>query len=160
MRAEVLLFKGMTALREGRPDEAYEYFEKATQDAGTSALAMAWMGHIKSSYFRSDAEAEELFKASMDKDATLADTYLFYAELLFRHERFAEMNAVINKASVISGVARDKVNHLHGLLSEAQGRFDEAISFYKKAILTCFDNTLLSVYESAINRCMVKQKYV
>lgn len=160
LKAESFTFQGLTALRDKRPDEAFNFFEKSFQENDSSAIPLAWMGHIKANYFKDDAGAEKLFNAAIEKDAAYADTYLFFADLLFRHERFAELNAVINKASAISGISKDKVNHFSGLMNEAQGKLDEAISFYKKAILTGFDNDLIAVYEKAIDRCLVKKKYI
>jgi tetratricopeptide (TPR) repeat protein len=158
-RAESLIFHGFEALRKNRPDEAFEFFESSHKEDESSAIPLAWMGHIKATYFKDDAGAEKLFNAAIEADASYSETYLFFAELLFRHERFAELNAVINKASAISGVSKDKVNHFSGLLNEAQGKFEEAVSFYKKAILSSFDNELINVYEKAIERCNLKKKY-
>lgn len=160
LKAESYIFQGLKALRENRPDEAFEHFENSFHEDDSSAIPLAWMGHIKSNYFKDDAGAEKLFTSAIEKDASYAETYLFYADLLFRHERFAEFNAVINKASAISGVSKDKVNHLSGLLQEAQGKLDEAVAYYKKAILSGFDNDLIAVYERAIDRCAVKKKYI
>lgn len=160
LKAESFIYQGFKALRENRPDEAFEFFEKSFQENDSSAIPLAWMGHIKSTYFKDDAGAEKLFTSAIEKDAAYAETYLFYADLLFRHERFAELNAVINKAAAISGVSKDKVNHLSGLMHEAQGKLDDAVLFYKKAILAAFDNELLAVYEKAIERCLVKKKYI
>lgn len=160
MKAESYIFQGIKALRENKPDEAFELFEKAYHEDSSTAIVPAWMGHIKAGYFKDDAGAETLFNEAIERNAAYAETYLFYADLLFRHERFAELNAVINKASAISGVSKDKVNHLSGLMHEAQGKLDEAISYYKKAILSGFDNELIALYERAIERCIVKKKYV
>lgn len=160
LKADSFIFQGLKALRENRPDEAFEFFEKSFHENDSSPIPLAWMGHIKANYFKDDAGAEKLFTSAIEKDAAYAETYLFFADLLFRHERFAELNAVINKASAISGVSKDKVNHLTGLMNEAQGKLDEAISLYKKAILAGFDNDLIAVYEKAIERCTVKKKYL
>jgi tetratricopeptide (TPR) repeat protein len=160
LKAESFLFKGLNALRENKPDEAFECFEKSFQENDASAMPLAWMGHIKAHYFKDDSGAEKLYTTAIEKDAAFAETYLFYADLLLRHERFAEMNAVINKAAAISGVSKDKIHHLSGLLNEAQSKLDDAVACYKKAILSGFDNDLIGVYEKAIDRCLVKKKYV
>lgn len=151
-----MFYQAMRAIAETRYDDAYTLLEQNMD----SARSAAWLGFIAYEYFKDDTKAEQFFKLAIEKDPSFAETYLFYASLLQKHGRYAEMNANINKAAAISGVAKDQVNHLTGMLNESQGKLNEAIECYKNAILSSFDNSLISFYEKAIERCEIKKKYL
>ena len=104
--------------------------------------------------------AEEHFKNAISSSPEFTESYIYYAALLLSQERFAEMNAHLNKVSEIPGAKKHAVYELFGRMNELMGKYDEAINFFKKAIVQTFSDEDIVSYEKAIARCNTKKKYV
>lgn len=122
----------------------------------------AWsaLGKIMFKYLEDPDGAEACFKKAIEVSPVYSPAYLAYADALFMLEKFAEMNAILNQAGTIQGVSKDLVLKKSAMLMESQGRYDEAISNYKKAVLASFSDEEILNCEQGINRCIAKQRYV
>ena len=123
--------------------------------------AKAWMelGKILLTHLDDAEYAADCFKKAVDAAPTMSHAYLAYADALFRLERFAEMNAVLNQAREVKGIRRDLVFERFALLMESQGRYDEAIEHFRKALLESFSDEDIVRCEKGIGRCNIKKRY-
>ncbi len=120
-----------------------------------------WLGLANIYYNKlGDLEkAEEYYKKAVGLPGASAAAFLSYSDLLLHLNRFAEMNAMVNKAMEITGVSKSTGSYKVGLLKESQGNFDDAIDAYRKAILASFSGDEIDLAEKSILRCQVKKKY-
>jgi tetratricopeptide (TPR) repeat protein len=158
--AEKLFFKAVSKLEEGDISEAADLFSELISEYSDFGKAYNYLGLIYFRHFKDMHTAETHFKTAIALSPEFSESYVNYASLLFSQERFAEMNANLNKVSEIAGARKDKVYEQFALMHEMQGKYDDAVSFYKKAILATLSDEDLAMYEKAINRCNVKNKYM
>ena len=158
--AEKLFYEAITAFNEGKIIPAAELFLELTEQSPDFGKAHAYLGLLYFHYFKDPVVAEEHFKNAISSSPEFTESYIFYAALLLSQERFAEMNAHLNKVSEIPGVKKNDMYEQFGRMNELMGKLDEAIDFYKKAIKCTFSDEDIVSYEKAIVRCNIKKKYI
>lgn len=146
-------------LRNGDLSGAATLLTRITHAAPKHSKAWMELGRILMNHLDDPEYAADCFKKAIDSAPTMANAYLAYADALFRLERYAEMNAVLNQAREVKGVRRDLVFEKFALLMESQGRYDEAIDHYRKALLESFSDEDIARCEKGISRCNIKKKY-
>ena len=158
--AEKLFHQALSKLKQGDIAAAVDSLIDITEKFPDFGKANNYLGLIYFRYFLDAPSAESFFKKAISLAPDFSKSYVNYAALLLSHNRLAEMNANLNKVSEIPGVEKDKVFELFGKLNEIQGRLDDAIGFYKKAIALTFSDEDLLLYEKAIDRCNKKKKFL
>lgn len=158
--AEKQFYKAVSNMEEGNIAGATDLLLELTSRFPEFGKAYSYLGVIYFRHFKDAATAESHYKKAISSSPEFTESYINYSALLLSQERFAEMNANLNKVSEITGVKKDKVYELFGLMNELQAKYDEAIGFYKKAIGITFSDEDLGLYEKAINRCNAKKKYL
>jgi tetratricopeptide (TPR) repeat protein len=123
------------------------------------AKGWAALGDLFQYRFGEINAAEACYQKALEADPKLGPAYTAYADVLLGQQRYAEANAMVNKALGIAGPGLDQALYKSGLFRESQSRFDEAIDAYKKAILASFSDETIIACEKAIHRCEVKKKY-
>jgi tetratricopeptide (TPR) repeat protein len=158
--AEKLFFKAVSTFREGNIIAAADLFSEIASKYPDFGKAPGYLGLLYFDYLKDPVIAEENFKNAISSSPEFTESYLYYAQLLLSQERFAEMNAHLNKVSEIPGAKKNEVYELFGRLNELMGKYDEAIDFYKKAIKYSFSDEDIVSYEKSMTRCNTKKKYV
>jgi tetratricopeptide (TPR) repeat protein len=123
------------------------------------AKAWASLGDLLQYRFGDLDKAESCYVTAIEKDPVLVTAYTSYADVLMSRQRFAEANAMVNKALGLNGPGLDQALYKSGLFRESQSRFDEAVEAYRKAILASFSDETIMACEKGIHRCEVKKKY-
>jgi tetratricopeptide (TPR) repeat protein len=139
---------------------AVEVLSALTSRYPDHAKAWAALGDLMQYKFSDTAAAETCYQKALEIDPRLAKAYTAYADVLLGLQRYAEANAMVNKALGLSGPGLDQALYKSGLFRESQARFDEAVDAYKKAILATFSDETIIACEKAIHRCEVKKKYL
>lgn len=82
------------------------------------------------------AEAEHLFKRSLQARSKQVYNYINYSALLLETNRPDEAIAVLNEASRLSMIAKDRSgwNNNMGAALALQGKYDEATEYFRKAL--------------------------
>lgn len=158
--AEKLFLKAEQLLGNGSVAEAVAILAELNSKNAASGNAAALLAHIYLKHFRNTAKAEELAKKALAESPVLFQPCLTLADIYLAQERYTELIAMLNKASEIIEAPKDKVFERFGKLYEIQTRFDDAAEYYKKAILNSFSEEDIRSYESAIQRCTLKKKYI
>jgi tetratricopeptide (TPR) repeat protein len=158
--SEKLFYEAVSTFTEGKIIAAADLFSELIERFPDFGKAHAYLGLLYFEYFKDSIVAEEHFKNAISSSPEFTESYIFYAALLLSQERFAEMNAHLNKVSEIRGVKKNDTYEQFGKMNELMGKYDEAIDFYKKAIKYTFSDEDIVSYEKAIARCNIKKKYI
>ena len=158
--SEKLFYEAISAFNEGEIIASADLFSELTEQFPDYGKAHAYLGLLYFQHFKDPVIAEEHFKNAISSSPEFTGSYIFYAALLLSQERFAEMNAHLNKVSEIPGAKKNEMYEQFGKMNELMGKFDEAIDFYKKAIKSTFSEEDILSYEKAIARCNIKKKYL
>jgi tetratricopeptide (TPR) repeat protein len=156
--AEKLIYSAGKLVREDQAGEAASLLHECLLRFPDAGKAYALLGHIYDRFFREPYKAEEYFKKAMILAPDFTETYLYYSEALLAQERYTEMTAMLNKALETTAAAKDHVYFLFGQMNEKQSKFEEAIEDYQKGIIYCMNSDELIRYQSAIQRCLTKQR--
>lgn len=157
--ADKLFIEAKSLLEKGEVSGAAKMLVQITDRFDDYGKAWSALGNILMNYLEDASGAEECFKKAIEVSPVYFPAYLAYADALFKLEKFAEMNAILNQADTIQGVRKDLVLKKSAMLMESQGRYDEAIGNYKKAIIASFSEEEIQMCEAGINRCITKQRY-
>ena len=157
--AEKILFKANEKLALSQVSEALDILLELTGIYPEFGKAYFMMGTIYTNSFSDFTTGESYFKKAISLTPEYSATYLAYAEMLIQQERFTEAIAVLNKSLEMPGVKKDKANYLFGMMYELQTKFEDAISYYKKAISLTLSEEIIALCEKAMNRCNLKKKY-
>lgn len=122
--------------------------------------AYNYLGEIYFLFFKDAVAAETHFKKAIIASPEFSDSYINYVKLLLSRERFAEANANLNKVAEIPGAKKQNVYEQYGVMNELQSKYDDAVSFYIKAIGFSFSDEEIIACEKAIARCKIKKKYL
>ncbi len=158
--AEKQFYQAVNKFEQGDIAAAADLFSDIVLHYPENGRAYSYLGIIYFRNFKDTVAAESNFKKAVLLSPEFSESYIHYASLLLSQERFAEMNANLNKVSEIPGVNKSKVFELFGMMHEVQGRLDDAIGFYKRAITSTFSDDDLTACEKAISRCNTKKKYL
>ncbi len=158
--AEKILFAANQKLADGNVSEALDMLSDLTAISPEFGKAFLAIANIYTFNFSDLKSGEQNFKKAIALLPEHAPAYLAYAELLLQQERFTEAMAMLNKSLEITGVKKDKAYFLFATMYELQGKFEDALSFYKKGITSTLSNDLLASCEKAIQRCEIKKKYI
>lgn len=157
--AEKILYRAGDQLEKGFISEAVDLLSELISIYPEFGKAYCMLGAVYLQKFNDFQNAEINIQKAVDLAPDFAPALLLKAELLIQVEKYTQATATLNKAAEISGVKKDRVNYLFGLLNELQAKFDDAIGFYKKAISYTLSDDSIVLFEKAINRCLVKKKY-
>jgi tetratricopeptide (TPR) repeat protein len=158
--AEKILYRANQTLEQGEVDAAIDILQELIGIYPEFGKAYCTLGTIYFYRFNDQLNAEINLKKSTNLAPDFSPAYLTYADLLIQQEKFTEAIAILNKASSLPGVKKDKINYFFGMMNELQSKFDDAISFYKKAIAVTLSDDDIVKFEKAMNRCIIKKKYV
>jgi tetratricopeptide (TPR) repeat protein len=154
---ELHYIKALVYLREKQVEECIREVDLMLARQPENGKAKGIQALIYHRYLRDYTKAEELFKQAVRLEPTIDKTYLWYAALLLDLGRFSETVAILNKATEIPGVEKDKVDRLFGLLNERQEKWDDALSYYSKAQLYTFSSESMNELQQDIDRCLRKK---
>ncbi len=135
---------GQLALLSDRPEQAPEYFEKATGSDGFAALALYGLG--RSAGLRGDdAAALELYKAALELQPEAAEIHqqmgLAYRKLgdmdAAREHLSKQASGSLSFPDPLMDSLRSDFSRSHlfaGLEAQSTGRWEEAVAEYRKAV--------------------------
>lgn len=135
---------GQLALLSDRPEQAPEYFEKATGSDGFAALALYGLGR-SASLRGDDAAALELYKAALELQPEAAEVHqqmgLAYRKLgdmdAAREHLSKQASGSLSFPDPLMDSLRSDFSRSHlfaGLEAQSTGRWEEAVAEYRKAV--------------------------
>jgi tetratricopeptide (TPR) repeat protein len=157
--SDKMLDRADALLKQGEHQAAAQVLEEITTRFPEVAEAWCKLGELVLGRLRDPEGSLEFFRKAIECDASFAAAYLAYAEALFRLERYAEVNALLNQVLAMKGVPKDQAIFKSGILLESQGRYHEAVEAYQKSILSSYSNDAILESEKGIERCHIKKKY-
>lgn len=115
---------------------------------------MGWMYHYHRDHV---ALAERHYLLALHFDAGYSDAYEGLAQLYLKHRKFALLHRIMTKAARQENINKEFVFQVLGQAAEARGQFAKAISYYKKALMYCFDNGGTKDLRQNIKRSRLKR---
>ncbi len=156
VEADKMFFTADQKISEGNISDAADLLFKVIESYPEYGRAYNHLGYLYENMFKDTVTAEKYYKEALSKAPEFAATYLNYAVILSSQERFAELNAILNKSLEVPGIQKDKVYNEFGIMFEIQGKYNDAINSFKKAVNYSLNENEIELYEKSINRCQHK----
>ena len=153
-----LFFKADNDIKEGYIVEAFDSLQYIIEQNSEYGKAYNHLGWIHETKYKNYSKAEECYKLALRFTPEYTAIYFNYAILLSTLEKFDELQRLLDKAIGTVGVNKAKIWNEYGIMYEMQGKYSEAITYYKKAIQHSLVDEDMSNFEKSISRCRKKEK--
>lgn len=157
-QAEDLFFQGADLINQKQYARAKQTLEHAIEIDPTCGRAYNHLGWLFETQYRDYAKAEEMYKKALEHAPEYPAVYYNYSVTLSALKRYDELEALLKKAETVPGIGSDRLYNEWGILREDQGNFDEAISWYEKALANAKGMVDVESYQANIERCKKKKE--
>ncbi len=158
IEAESLLLLGSGAIERGAYVEALTLVHGIIYQFPTNGLAYNLKGWLYANVFNNLKEADESYRLALELSPEHVPTYLNYAVLLNRLEKFDALTELLNKALHLQGIDKAQVYHEFGIMYEKRGKYEDAARAYLEAIRHTLKTEEVIYFNDAIKRCTLKRE--
>jgi tetratricopeptide (TPR) repeat protein len=145
-------------INDGKIAEAATMLEEILADAPDFGKAHNHMGWLYETKFKNYKQAEEFYKMALRFSPDYPAAYYNYAYLLSTLRRYDDLEQLLNTAIKISGISYATIYNEYGLMREMQGRYDEAIHYFRLYIQNSYDGKTIESAADSIKRCERKKE--
>jgi len=145
-------------VRNNNYTEAFKKYDSILFDEPGNAATHNSLGWIYKTQMDNYAKAENHYLAAIKSEPDYPYAYANYCILLMDQERFADLEKLIQKALKIPTTDKAQLYYRLALANEMQLKFEEAISFYEKAILFSLNDEKIKSYMEDIARIEEKKQ--
>jgi tetratricopeptide (TPR) repeat protein len=117
-------------------------------------FTIAWIYHY---YIEEKARAETHYQLAIYFDEEYKDAYKYLAELYYTNKKLKGLKVWLNKAMKTNEIEKDFVYSMLGKVAESEGNFTEALRCYRKALISCMDNSDAKELKQNIKRTKLKR---
>jgi tetratricopeptide (TPR) repeat protein len=155
---EELYLEAEADIKNNNYAEAFKKYESILYDEPDSAPAHNSLGWLYKTQFDDYGKAENHFLTAMKGDPLYPHPYFHLAALLMDMERFEELNRHLEKCLRIRTIEKSWVYGRYALIEELGLKFEKAIYFFQKAILSSQNDEKIKDYKHDIERCEMKME--
>ncbi|HTF80258.1 MAG TPA: tetratricopeptide repeat protein [Cytophagales bacterium] len=145
-------------INDGLISEAAKVLQEILVDAPDFGKAHNHMGWLYETKFKDFGKAEEHYRLSLKFTPTYPAIYYNYAYLLSSLRKFDELENLLDAAVKVPGINYATIYNEYGIMRELQGRYADAIDFYKLYIKNNFDSKGIDTATESIERCKRKMQ--
>jgi tetratricopeptide (TPR) repeat protein len=145
-------------INDGKIAEAATVLEEILADAPDFGKAHNHMGWLYETKFKNFKQAEEFYKMALKFSPDYPAAYYNYAYLLSTLRRYDDLEQLLNTAIKVSGVSYATIYNEYGLMREIQGRYEEAIHYFRLYIQNSYDGKTIESAAESIKRCERKKE--
>jgi tetratricopeptide (TPR) repeat protein len=145
-------------INDGRIGEAAHLLEEILGEAPDFGKAHNHLGWLHETKFKDYPQAEEFYKLALKFSPDYPAAYYNYAYLLSTLRRFDGLESLLNQAMKVPGINYATVYNEFGLMREIQGKYDEAIHYFKLYIQNSFDSKTIETAAESVKRCERKKQ--
>jgi len=156
--ADQMFFDADQKIKDGNFVGALKLLYEITDRFPEYGRAYNHLGYLYESKYQNYNKAEFYYRTAIDYSPEYPATYLNYSVLLSTCQKFDELEELLNKALEVPGINKEKIYCEMGIMKELQGKYDEAIEFFKKVITYCLNSKSIDIYEKNIERCFNKKE--
>jgi len=149
-------FEADLLIKENRIGEALRLLNEIITEMPNYGRAHNHIGWIYETKYSDYSCAEKHYKAALEFNPEYIAIYYNFAILLSTLNKYDELEALLQKALQVPGINKATIYNEYGIMLEAQAKYKEAIESYRNYIRYLYDNKLIDVAKSSIDRCQSK----
>lgn len=155
---EAYFFEADRLINAGEANKAYILLEECVEKFPDFGKAYNHLGFIQETQYKSPQKAEPFYLKCLELSPDYPAVYLNYSVLLSTHERYEELEKLLETALTVPGMNKAKVYNEYGIMHEVRSNYDSAIEAYRKAIQFSFIQANIKSYEASIERVESKKR--
>jgi len=155
-RMDDKFFEADLLIKENRIGEALRLLNEIITEMPNYGRAHNHIGWIYETKYSDYSCAEKHYKAALEFNPEYIAIYYNFAILLSTLNKYDELEALLQKALQVPGINKATIYNEYGIMLEAQAKYKEAIESYRNYIRYLYDNKLIDVAKSSIDRCQSK----
>jgi tetratricopeptide (TPR) repeat protein len=155
---EEKFFEADNLIKDNLISEAVNVLNDILAEAPDFGKAHNHLGWIYETKIKDFARAEEHYKLALKFTPDYTASYYNYAILLSTLRRYDELEKLLNAAVKIPGINLATVYNEYAIMKESQGKYDEAINYYKQYVQNSYDNKMIETAADSIARCKRKKE--
>lgn len=153
---EEIYLEAEADIRNSNYAEAFKKYETLLYDEPGNAPILNSLGWLYKTQLDNFEKAENYFKAAIKSEPLYPHPYFHLASLYADMEKFDDLKQHLENCLRVPTIEKSWVFAKFGLVEELGLHFEEAISFYEKAILISCIKEKIADYKLDIERCREK----
>jgi Tfp pilus assembly protein PilF len=159
-RLDEKFFEADQLIKENRIADAAILLNEIITEMPEYGRAHNHLGWIYETKFTDYNRAEKHYKAALQFTPEYPAVYYNYSILLSTLGRYDELVTLLEKAMLVPGINKATISNEYAIMFEAQGKYEQAIEYYKQYIRYLFDNKLIENAQASIQRCITKKSII
>jgi Tfp pilus assembly protein PilF len=147
-------------ISEGQLREAAQTLEDILAEAPDFGKAHNHLGWLYETKFKNYDRAEEHYRLAVKFAPGYAAAYYNYCYCLAALRKHDELEIVLGLALKVPGINYATLYNEYGMMREIQGRYDDAIHYFRLHIQNSFDSKTIDSAVESISRCERKKKLI
>lgn len=154
---EYLIQLARDAMYDDRFDEALNLLESGLLEEPGYPKLHAVMGDLYSLHLDNPELAERHYLLTIKFDPKYWEAYVDLADLYQEHQKYEGIKKIMHQATQVKELDKAEAFERIGIAEERQGRYTEAIDFFKRSLLESVDNDSTQELKKHIKRNRYKR---
>jgi tetratricopeptide (TPR) repeat protein len=159
-RLENLFLEADRIIREGDLIDGVTLLQSILAEDPTFGKAHNHLAWVLETKYHQLSKAEIHYQQAIAFSPDYPAAYYNYAILLANLKKYDQLESLLQKALSVPGINAASIYNEYALMYETLGRFNDAISSYKKYMQFVYDSKLVEAAAASIERCKLKQHYL
>lgn len=158
LRLDEMFFEADSLIAQKKISDAINLLEGILNEDPHYGKAYNHLGWIYETKYKNYPKAEEYYRKCLEFTPDYPAVYLNISVVLSHLGKWKDLEDVLNGALLVPGVDKATIYNEFGIMNELQGKFEEAINYYKTAIRFSLADTNIDTYHASTKRCIKKQE--
>ena len=158
MNVDELYLESEADIKNNLYGDAFKKCESILYEDPRHAPAHNSMGWLLKTQFDDYVRAENHFITAIKCDPMYPHPYFHYATFLTDLERYDDLVKHLEKCLLVATLEKSWIFSKRATMEELNFRYEAAIGFYEKAILSSLNDDKIKLYNDDIERCKAKQE--
>jgi len=155
---EELYLEAEADIRNNSYVEAFRKYESILYDEPVNGPTLNSLGWLYKTQIEDYKKAEKFYLACINSSPYYPHAYINYAVLLTDMERFDELAKHLERCLTVSTIEKSMIYLRYGIMEELRLNFQEAISYYERAILMSLSDEKIKDCQEFVTRCKTKME--
>ncbi len=158
LRLDEMFFEADSLIVQKKISDAVNLLEAILNEDPLYGKAYNHLGWIYETKYKNYIKAEEYYRKCLEITPDYPAVYLNISVVLSHLGKWHDLEQILNGALVVPGVDKATIYNEFGIMNELQGKFEEAINYYKTAIRFSLTDATIDTYYASTKRCIKKQE--
>jgi tetratricopeptide (TPR) repeat protein len=158
LRLDEMFFEADALIAEKKVVDAVSLLEGILNEDPSYGKAYNHLGWIYETKYKDYTKAEHFYRKCLEYTPDYPAVYINISVVLSHLGKWEDLDKILGSALKVPGVDKGTIYNEFGIMNELQGKFQNAVDFYKMAIKISLADANIETYFASIKRCNRKQE--